>query len=495
METSLSPLKRNIVVFSLLVLDFLILVSPYCIWGYTAPVGWDTPWYIYNMRLVAEQGVYVLFEKTPGINFYSVFGYVVSSVFHISFVDTEKFLPIILATCFALVNFQIVKKLSKSWRLSVYAMAFTIIDINILRLTTDLHRNLLSFLLIEIALFLLLPDFLERTAPKKIGVFILLMTMAGISHLETFALSILVLLILVVFYSMERSLRKASVLLFCIVVPCALVIALEYPYLLDYLKGHQFLDTSVNFSFQKFVAAPWDYGIYLGIGLLPFYIVGLRNSLTTYKKNPKNGFLIIPLWNIVLIAGSFLPLLTIKIRGARFLYLATVPPLATIGCARLCNKKGLKFKIVTFIIVFVLAVISRAYYLSTSYAPWISERNYKQLTWIDSDNNDKQYIFVLYFNKTSYTSGMAEIDRHWVWALSGTNGIVYFGTAENLLKKQPTDSSDPYINATSYFFWNEIKNLTLNDVRIYIIKEWYETSINSGDFTLEHEGVYRMEIP
>ena len=494
MDTFSSPLKRNSIVFSLFVLDFLVLISPYYIWNYTPPVGWDTPWYIYNMRLIAEQGVYPLFERTPGINFYCVFGYVIASVFHISFVDTEKFLPIILAMCFALVNFQIVKKLSKSWKLSVYAMAFTIIDLNVLRLATDLHRNLFGFLLIEIALFLLLPDFLERTSMKKITVFVLLMTMAGISHLETFALSILVLLILLVFYWRQRSLRKAKILLFCIAVPCALVIALEYPYLLDYLKEYQFFDTAVNFSFQQFAAAPWDYGIYLGIGLLPFYIAGLYSSLTTYKKNQKNGFLAIPLWNIILIAGSFLPLLTIKIRGVRFLYLATVPPLATIGYARLCNKKGLKFKTVTFTIVLVLAAISRAYYLSTSYTPWISETNYKQLTWIDGDNHNKPYIFVLYFNKTFYTSGMAEIDRHWVWALSGTKGIVYFGTVENLLKKQPTNSSDPYINATSYFFWGAIENLTLNAVRIYTIADWYTANLTNFTPT-NYEGVYRIVLP
>jgi len=262
------------------------------------------------------------------------------------------------------------------------------------------------------------------------------------------------------------------------------------------LKEYQSLNTSVNFSFQQFVATPWDYGVYLGIALLPFYIAGLYTSLTTYKKNSKDGFLIIPLWNIIIIAGSFVPLLAIKIRGVRFLYLATVPLLATIGYARLSNKRGLRFKTVTFAIVFGLAAISRVYYLSTSYSPWISERNYQQLKWIDGNNNDKPYIFVLYFNKTSSTSSMAELDRHWVWALCGTKGVVYFGTVENLLKKQPTNSSDPYINATSHFFWSEIEDLTLNDTRIYFVKDWYETSISSGNFTLgEHEDVYWIQLP
>lgn len=485
--------KKNAIVVLLLVLDFFVLLSPYYMWSYTPPVGWDTPWYIYNMRLVAEQGFYTLFKRTPGINFYSVFGYLISSVFRISLVDIEKFLPIILTTCFALVNFQIVKKLSKSWKLSVYAMTFTIIDLNILRLATDLHRNLFSLLLIEIALFLLLPDFLEQTSKKRTIVFIVLMTTAGISHLETFALSILALLVLFMLYWRQRLLRKAKTLLLCIVVPCALVITLEYPYLLAFLKEYQSLNTSVNFPFQQFVATPWDYGIYLGIGLLPFYIVGLYTSLKTYKKGPKNGFLIMPLWNIVLIAGSFVPLLTIKIRGVRFLYMTTVPPLATIGYARLCDKRGMKLKTATFMIVFALATISRAYYLSTSYTPWISERNFKQLTWIDGDNNDKPYIFVLYFNNTYYTSSVAELNRHWIWALSGTKANVYFGTLENLLKKQPTNSSDPYINATSYLFWGAIENLTLNEARIYTIADWYTANLTNFT-TTDYEGVYRMVL-
>jgi len=83
------------------------------------------------MRVIAEQGLPAFFEKTGHLNIYIIFGYFVSSVFNISFMFTEKILPIILGVSLSLVNFQIVKKFSKSWKLSLLAMGLSIIDFNI----------------------------------------------------------------------------------------------------------------------------------------------------------------------------------------------------------------------------------------------------------------------------------------------------------------------------------------------------------------------------
>jgi len=502
MKAFLSTRRRSSVVFLLAILYFFVLTAPYYVWGHVPPVGWDTPWYIYNMRLLAEQGPYSLFEKTPGINLYSVFGYVISSVFRISFVDIEKFLPIILATSFSLVNYKVIKRMTKSWKLSLLAMVFTIFDWNILRLATDLHRNLFSFLLVEIALFLLLPDILEQSSKKKVTAFSILLTVSGLAHLETFALATLVLFILFLFYLKWRLFQEAKILLLCILLSSLLVIVFEIPFILRYLEGHPLLNASQS-SAPRF-AYPWDYFISLGVALIPFYVVGLHMSFSAFQGKSEKSFLALPLWNLVLIAGSFLPFLITTVPGARFLFLVTIPPLATIGYTKVCTKKSLKFKTAVLLIVTLSAVILRIAYLSTSYLPWISKDNYEKLLWINDDKQDKPYIFVLYFDKTQWTSGFAELNRHWVWALSGTRANFYFGKVENLLNNEPTRSDIDYINSTSYYFWNELENLTLKNARIYIIAEWYEAPINPDNFNLDptsfdltyikEQGVYRIDL-
>ncbi len=484
-----------ITIFLLLVAaNFLILAFPYLLGWYMVPVGWDTPWYIHNMRLIEEQGFQAFFEKSQGINFYSIFGYFISLVFHISYLDSEKILPIILAVLFSAVNCQITKKLTNSWKLSLLAMFLTCIGWNILRLATDLHRNLFSFLLVETALFLLLPEILEQNCKKKMVIFVALLVAAGLAHLETFALAMLTLLILFMFYLNKGLHQKAKVSIFCLLVPSLFVIGLESPYITKYLEGHP-LSSMLQYSSIPRFAYPWDYFTSWGAALTPFYLLGLKNSISFYIRKPEKPFLAIPLWNLILIAGSFLPFLIPQMPGVRFLYLVTVPLLATIELSRVCKRKSLKFKTTVFVIIIISLVLLRVVYLSMNYKPWISEDNYKRLLWINSDKQDKPCIIVFYFDKGEWTMGYAELNRHWVWALSGTKINVYFGYVENLLKSEPTNSDIEYINRTSYYFWSEIDNLTLSEARIYIIAEWYDPEINQSDFTQPYEGVFRKMLP
>jgi len=489
---------RIAIVFSLIILDFLIFVLPYYVNDYVVPVGWDTAWYVRNMRVIADQGLLFLFEKTSEINLYVIFGYLISSIFHVSFTITEKFLPIIIGISFPLVNFQIVKKFSKSWRLSLLAMGLSIIDFNIIRMVTDLHRNLFCFILVEIALFLVLPDLLEKVSKKKVGVFIVLLVLAGLSHMETFAVVMLALSFLLVFYLRQQLFQRAKLLLLCIVVSCSLVILFESPFLPTFLRGHLVFNSTSKFSYERFVAQPWSYALSLGSGLIPFYVVGLYTSLSTYTRNRKGQLpFIIPLWNLVVIACSFIPWLGIKIPGYRFLLLATVPLLSIIGFAKLFAGKSLKLKRLVIPITLSAVVITvQIVNFSVHYKPWISNSEYEKLTWIGNHKQNDPCIFVLYFDKAKWTYGEADLYRNWVLGIIGARTNVYFGNVEYLLDPQPgpTPSESYYMNMTSWNFWNGMENFTMNGTSIYLIEEWYKITPYPDYLKQVNDGVYRVEI-
>ena len=488
---------RIVIVLSLIICDSLIFILPYYVSGYVAPVGWDTAWYVCSMRVIAEQGLPAFFEKTGQLNLYIIFGYFISSVFHVSFMFTEKILPIILGVSFSLVNFQIVKKFSKSWRLSLLAMGLSIIDFNIIRMVLDLHRNLFSFILIEIALFLVLPDLLEKVSKRKFCLFVVLLVLAGLSQMETFALVMLALSFLLVFYRWQRLFKRVKLLLFCIVVPCLLVILFESPFLLAFLGEHIVFNPSIKFSYENFVTQPWRYIVSLGSALIPFYVVGLHTSISTHVRNQKGQMpFIIPLWNLVVIACSFIPWLGIKIPGYRFLLLATVPLVSTIGFAKLFAEKSLKMKKVLILITLIVLTITIQIIISSiNYRSWISNSQFEKLTWIGNHKQNEPCIFVLYFDKAEWTQGGALLYRNWVWAVIDSRTNVYFGEVKYLLDSMPTPSENPYVNKTSHDFWNELEDFTLNGTLIYLIEDWYNTTAFGQNYIeeVDHEGIYQVE--
>jgi hypothetical protein len=489
---------RIAIVFSLIAFNFLIFVLPYYVNDYAAPVGWDTAWYVRNMRVIADRGLLTLFEKTHEINLYVIFGYLISSIFHISFATTEKFLPIIVGISFPLVNFQIVRRFSKSWTHSLLAIGLSIIDFNIIRMVTDLHRNLLCFILVEIALFLVLPDLLDKVSKKKTGVLIILLVLAGLSQMETFAVVMLTLFFLFVFYVWQQSYHKAKILLFGTIVSFSLVILLEYPFLPTFLTEHLVFSSMIEFSYERFVAQPWSYLLSLGSGLIPFYIAGLHTSLSTGIRSREGHVpFIVPLWNITVIACSFIPWLGIKIPGYRFLLLGTVPLLSIVGFSKLFAEKSLKLKrLVILIMLSALVITVQIVNFSVHYKPWISNSEYEKLTWIDNYKQSDPCIFVLYFDQAEYTYHVADLYRNWVLGLVGARTDVYFGNVEYLLDPQPgpTPSESHYVNMTSWNFWNSMENFTINGTSVYLIEDWYEITPYPAYLKQVDDGVYQVEI-
>lgn len=488
--------KRYVLVLFMilfLILDSLVFVLPYYLKGYIIPVGWDTPWYICNMRLIEEQGVFPLFVKGHGINFFSILEYLFASAFNISFMLTATIVPIMISLLFPLVSFQIVRRFTGSRKLSLVAMAFTIVDYNIVRMTVDLHRNLFCLLLSQVAVFLILPHLLEKASKKDLFIFVSLMAMAGLSQVETFAVVMVMLFLLSISYIRKHSLHAAKLLWLCILIPTLFVISVEAPFLPIFIEGHIVLNPTVNPYRQDFVAQPWSYLVSLGAGLFPLYIIGMYCLLKkTGKDLVGHECLLISFWNFVVIIGSFLPWFGVRVPGWRVLLLTTVPPVATLGFAKLFSKRSSvsKKKLVVLTVLITLSLATIIVSQIRSYKPWISEENYAKLVCISNENQNSSCIFVLCLNKSLESAGF---HRNWVWAVVGTRTNVYFGNVDSLLRSEPTNFKDTYLNATSHIFWDDLKNFTLEATNIYLIEEWYELPLDNVKLEKVAQGIYRVK--
>ena len=503
---------KTVAVALFLFLDFVILLLPYYINGYEPPVGWDTPVYIRHMNVIAERGFFQFFQYSQGINFYSVFAYLFSLFFQMSFVVTEKVLPIALGVGFPLMNFQIVRRMYRSWKLEVLVLTLSIVDFNVMRMVVDLHRNLFCLILVQVALFLFLPEMLRNPSKRKAVIFILLMTLAGLSQIETFGLAIVTLSLLFVFFLLQRSFPEAKLLLLLTIPLSFLVIVFMFPFLETFLETAVYFNPAFKFSYEAWVATPKEYFAFLGHMLIPFYILGLGTCLLTYMKNRDEPlFFVILVWNLFLVVGSFLPWFGIKIHGWRVLVLTTVPVLSTIGFGKLTKftttfevrlkRWGIRLRYSFLACILVVSVLSTTMFyvdgVSAFYKPWISNEDLEKLTWINSYmDQDKPHIFVLYFSYGKWTKGVADVFKGWVKAIVDPKCQVYFGKVKNLLYLVPTKSSNPYVNQTAYSFWRRLEEdqLTLKGSSIYIIDDWYSLTPDSQSYlTRIYPGVFQVK--
>ena len=523
-ERKEKELKKLLFFFliSISIIDFLFFILLYNFKNYKAPVGWDTAFYLESMRIINDKGVIYFIEESNYIHFYILLLHSISHFFFISPPLTVKIIPIIMGIIFALINFSIVKNISKSSKIAFLAFLLSLISINILRLVRDLHRNLFALILVEIALFILLPKILKQYSHRNITILIILLTIGGLSQIETFSLAIFILFLLLIFSIWSQPFEKTKIITYSIIIPCLLVFMFIFPFLIDFTSSHITLSSETGFSY-KFAAEPEDYLKFLGGPLLPFYFLGLGFCLSYYLKNKEEILpLVIFLWNAVLIIASFLlPRFHVKVWVWRILLLSTVPVLAPIGIViflniikrqynsikrlnKLNTRKILKNKeeaISAFILILTVTSASFWYIgaVSSYFNTHISNEAYENLNWLSNQiEKDKPSIFLLYLNHGKFTEADTKLYQQWINAIVSLNSYVYFGIVNFLLYSIRTPFEDPFLNETSYEFWNILKdnNLTnnLDKYPTYVISDWYpEELINTSLFLEIKQGMYTLK--
>jgi len=491
--------KEILIIPTILLLHTIILFLPYWLNGYKPPVGWDTPIYILNVEIIENKGLYAFFQQNNQILFYSISEYFISTLLRISPIVLETFLPLIMGASLTLINYLIIKELYNSKKLEILVLIFSILNVNTMRLVCDLHRNLFCLILVEIALFLILPKYLREPTKMRGTILILLLVLAGISQMETFFIATGTLFCLFLFSLSVKSFNRAKHLSLIAVAPPLLVILINTPFLSAFLSKHMVFNPAITSPPAPKVE---DYIEFLGGPLIPLYLIGLYLSIERYRKKQGNLHLSLFVWNILLLTGSFLPFFGVIIPSWRFLLLTTVPIMLTIGLTILSRSKNSFLlraenptqtnKVLMVSALILLApLVSYVVYTPRYLRPWISNEAYEKLTWISTLNRTDPSIFVIYFNHGPWTYSYIDLYNNWIKAILGPNTGLYFGQVDALLLGLPTPCSDEKANRTSYGLWQYVSSLNVNESDIYLIDDWYPVA-NQTILVEIYPGIYKV---
>jgi len=459
------------------------------------------------MRIISDKGFYALFrERYVEISlFYSVFEYFIFIFFQIPPVILETFLPIIMGVCITLLNYLVIKEIYHSSILELLVLISSIFSLNTMRLVTDLHRNLFSLILVQISLFIILPKYLRVPRKKESTILILALVLTGFSQIESFFMVEATLICLFLHSLLVKSFKRAESL-FLITFTSSLLFVLMASPLLNRLYSHMFF----NPERSPQPARMEDYLKFLGGPSIPFYLIGFLISMLSYKKKHEDVYLILFVWNTVLISVSFLPFFGVIIPGWRSLLLTTVPVITTIGLtllsrleihvivnggSRTCKVLSSKVLMVLVLIALTCGFLPTYYAYSISiFRPWISNEMYQKLIWISTLERTQPSIFVMYFNLGGYTWSILQMYKEWIRAVLGSDTGVYFGRVESLLLRLPTPCSDKETNLMSYRLWDYVSSLNIEESDIYVIDDWYPVA-NEKIFVEIHPGIYKVFKP
>lgn len=288
---------------ALMILIVLLQSFRYRLFGTTLLLGWDTPSYVWMAKYIIAKGPINMIDAWGFPYFYSLivafFGYLTGDVMIV-----ERVLPILFGILLIWTNSELVFRVTKNVHIAGLAAILSPLSLNVLRLVSDLHRNLMALSLSMIAL-LLIPNLEERKSfvNKEYLSFILLLFVIAITHFETFFILSLSLVLYGIF---TKNLKK----LFTFTLACGIPVATLVPLFPSFFLGY--LGTIVYFKYELTVsiALLWTGGSWIILG---FIIVG---SFFFFKSELKSKKLVSPIfsWSLVLLA-------LISLIGAKIVHL------------------------------------------------------------------------------------------------------------------------------------------------------------------------------
>jgi hypothetical protein len=254
-------------------------------------LGWDTPDYVWTAKDVIAKGPINMIDAWGFPFFYSLllafFGYLVGDV-----VIVERILPILFGVVLIWANSELVFRITKNVHAAGLAAILSAISINVLRLVSDLHRNLMVLSLSMIAL-LLIPNVEERRSfiNKAYLSFILLLFVIAITQIETYFILSLSLVLYGIF---TKNLKKLCMFILACAIPTAVLVPLFSKFFFGYFGSL----TNVEYPLSVSAALLWTGGSWIMLG---FIIIG---SFLFFKSQLKSKKLIslIFSWCLVLLA-------------------------------------------------------------------------------------------------------------------------------------------------------------------------------------------------
>jgi hypothetical protein len=430
----------------------------YEIFGTTLLLGWDTPAYVWTARYVIAKGPMYMIDAWGFPYFYSLivafFGYLTGDA-----VMVERILPIFFGFLLIWANSELVFRVTKNVHVAGLAALLSAISLNVLRLVSDLHRNLMALSLSMIAL-LLVPNLEERKSfvNKEYLSFILLLFVIAITQFETFFILSLSLALYGIF---TKNLNKFFKFALACAIPVTMLVSLFPRYFFGYLGTLMYLDYGLTAG-QILL---WTGGSWIILG---FIIVGSFLFFKSKLKSKKLVSLIFS-WSLVLLAlisltgAKIVPLPTdFAFRSLIILPIPVLLALAAQGCNNfishhqwtkpsLSTKKRRSFKaIFRQLLPFLIALFligSSAFltiqYIDVFFTPFIPRSGYEKIMETKrflAGSSPSVPVFVFCGDPPVWYVGIykndlgAEIGEH----------FAYYGEIENLFRLLPSESKIKY---------------------------------------------------
>jgi len=455
---------------ALMILIVLLQSLKYRLFGTTLLLGWDTPSYVWMAKYIIAKGPINMIDAWGFPYFYSLivafFGYLTGDVMIV-----ERVLPILFGILLIWTNSELVFRVTKNVHIAGLAAILSPLSLNVLRLVSDLHRNLMALSLSMIAL-LLIPNLEERKSfvNKEYLSFILLLFVIAITHFETFFILSLSLVLYGIF---TKNLKK----LFTFTLACGIPVATLVPLFPSFFLGY--LGTIVYFEYELTVsiALLWTGGSWIILG---FIIVG---SFLFFKSELKSKKLVSPIfsWSLVLLA--LISLIGVKIVhlpadfAYRSLVIFPIPvllALAAQGCNNfishhqrtkpsLSTKKRRSFKAIfrrlpPFLIAFFLigsSVFITIQYVDVFFTPFIPRSGYEKIMetkQLLTGSSPSAPVFVFRGDPPVW---YANLYRNYLGAEIGEH-FAYYGDVENLFEFV---RSERKVNCGAVVRWTHLSQL------------------------------------
>ncbi len=431
-------------------------IFSYLLWSHDGlPIGWDTPFYMGESRIVASQGPLALISVQGPYDFlYQM----ISGLFvwtGISAINVETYLPIGLAALFPYLLSRLAL-IQTDLRLATIVALATPGWYAIYKIAADLHANLLGLVFMFTAIVLISEARSLRRPGAVIG--LLLVGFASFTHIETTLFFVTIILI--------SSLSawalfpvKVAVSVAVATVPAAVLFTVHFLQLLGLTGGILSFRSPGSVEFWLLVLGP----------LLPLAAIGFYSSIARRNSSLEVFVAIWALASVMIgVSQYFNPETFIFAQRAAILF--PTPFLAAFGLRLLrAHARGptlhwLRFRLSTrwvlIAALFLLVVSWPATYgqaASENQRVFLNSSAYHRLQWITNNYQFSTLPIFIYNDIDQDAGGLGDFYNNWVSATVGTH-LSYLGQVDYLVQLQQTPFSNIVSREISERFMRQISD-------------------------------------
>jgi len=484
------------------------------IFGTTLLLGYDSPAYVWLAKDVIAKGSMNMVQFWNYPNLYvqtlAFFGYLSGNI-----VVVERILPLLFGALLIYTNTQLVFKVAKNVHIAGLAALLTAISLNVLKLISDFHRNLMTFLLSSIVL-MLVADLDDKTFLNRryLSLILILFIIASTQFETFFILSIC----LVLYGCLTKNPKKLLMLGLSCAIPTAILILLFPIYFLGYISGIALYTHELTFN----EVVQWTGGSWILFGFSILGAIYLFHK--TMQRNDKLAPLIFSWFlTIILVVVSIeLTHIVPTFFSLRTLLMAPVPILLALSipaCNHLIKRirskqekssakhsTPLYVKILLFILALcliegsVLTVFQSCDYFLT---PHISHSSYEKILATKDFLAKNGLLKPVVVFRGDPPIRFVELYRNYLGMELGEH-FAYYGDIENLLllaQSEPRIKHDVYLSEREKYFitayYNELLGNHTETPALYP----HESYIKDIETLMSHPIIvitpefYKEEIP